>query len=82
MDDEAPTVPENEQGPVNLEEETVRDADLIAEWVSDVLQDGISKDPKELEVMAWDGLQKACKDHDYHSEVLFASLVDFYQWIG
>jgi hypothetical protein len=52
----------------------------VGEW-NDVLDDAASEDLVVLEALAQEGLKKARKTHDYRSEVLFASLVDFYRWM-
>lgn len=50
----------------------------MAEWIEDVLADAVSKSPEEMQCLAREGLKTARKTKDYRSEVLFASLVDFY----
>ncbi|KAJ7498083.1 hypothetical protein B0H11DRAFT_1998594, partial [Mycena galericulata] len=56
-------------------------ADDIADWVDTVLDDAAPRDPKELGSLAAASLKTARKQKDYRSEVLFASLVDFYRWM-
>jgi hypothetical protein len=59
----------------------VEAAEEVSEWVNDVLDDAASEDLVVLEALAQEGLKKARKTHNYRSEVLFASLVDFYRWM-
>ncbi|KAJ7163044.1 hypothetical protein C8R46DRAFT_1221839 [Mycena filopes] len=56
-------------------------ADDVADWVHTVLDDAAPRDPKELGALAAASLKTAHKQKDYRSEVLFASLVDFYRWM-
>ncbi|KAF8166298.1 hypothetical protein K438DRAFT_2066618 [Mycena galopus ATCC 62051] len=56
-------------------------ADDVADWVDTVLDDAAPWDPKELGALAAASLKTARKQKDYRSEVLFASLVDFYRWM-
>ncbi|KAJ7128547.1 hypothetical protein C8R44DRAFT_732881 [Mycena epipterygia] len=56
-------------------------ADDVADWVETVLDDAAPRDPKELGPLAAASLKTARKQKDYRSEVLFASLVDFYRWM-
>jgi hypothetical protein len=56
-------------------------ADDVADWVDTVLDDAAPLDPKELGALAAASLKTARKRKDYRSEVLFASLVDFYRWM-
>jgi hypothetical protein len=46
-----------------------------------VLEDAAPLDPASLGALASDSLKSACKNKDYHSTMLFAALVDFYQWM-
>jgi uncharacterized protein YaaN involved in tellurite resistance len=62
-------------------DETVERAAEVADWVEGVLDDAVPKTSWELEELARAGLQKACKDHDYQLEVMFAGLIDFYHWM-
>ncbi|KAJ6614499.1 hypothetical protein B0H10DRAFT_1950628 [Mycena sp. CBHHK59/15] len=55
--------------------------DNIAEWVDTILDDAAPLDPKELSSLATASLKTARKAKDYRSEVLFASLADFYRWM-
>ncbi|KAJ6550748.1 hypothetical protein B0H10DRAFT_2242550 [Mycena sp. CBHHK59/15] len=55
--------------------------DNIAEWVDTILDDAAPLDPKELSSLATASLKVARKAKDYRSEVLFASLADFYRWM-
>ncbi|KAL1949585.1 hypothetical protein VTO73DRAFT_8466 [Trametes versicolor] len=52
-----------------------------AEYTEDVLETAVLKTHEQLRNMADEGRRKARKAHDYRSEVLFASLVDFYRWL-
>lgn len=52
-----------------------------AEYTEDVLETAVPKTHEQLRNMADEGRRKARKAHDYRSEVLFASLVDFYRWL-
>jgi hypothetical protein len=65
----------------DVRDHTVKEAAEIADWVENALDDAVSKEPPALEALAWESLKKARKSHDYRSEVLFASLTDFYRWI-
>ncbi|KAJ7882883.1 hypothetical protein B0H13DRAFT_1890653 [Mycena leptocephala] len=56
-------------------------ADDVADWVDTVLDDAAPQDPKELVALTAASLKTARKQKDYRSEVLFASLVDFYRWL-
>ncbi|KAJ7436649.1 hypothetical protein B0H11DRAFT_2109655 [Mycena galericulata] len=56
-------------------------ADDIADGVDTVLDDAAPRDPKELGSLAAASLKTARKQKDYQSQVLFASLVDFYRWM-
>jgi hypothetical protein len=56
-------------------------ADDVADWVDTVLDDAAPQDPKELSALAAVSLKTARKQKDYRSEVLFASLADFYRWL-
>jgi hypothetical protein len=56
-------------------------ADDVADWVDTVLDDAAPQDPKELGALAAASLKTARRQKDYRSEVLFASLVDFYRWM-
>ena len=62
-------------------DKTVKEAAEVADWVEGVLDDAAPKTPQELEGLARAGLQKAHKDHDYRSEVMFAGLVNLYCWM-
>ncbi|KAJ7504585.1 hypothetical protein B0H11DRAFT_1905200 [Mycena galericulata] len=46
-----------------------------------VLDDAALRDPKELSALAAASLKMTRKQKDYRSEVLFASLVNFYCWM-
>ncbi len=63
------------------EDDDVRAAEEIAEYVEDVLETTVPKSPQELETLAAEGLRKARKAHDYRSEVLFSCLIDFYRML-
>ncbi|KDQ61785.1 hypothetical protein JAAARDRAFT_45287 [Jaapia argillacea MUCL 33604] len=63
------------------EVEKVQEAEQVAEWVEGVLDDAAPKSPLELQILAEKGHTKARKDKDYRSEILFASLVNFYKWM-
>ncbi|KAJ8496210.1 hypothetical protein ONZ51_g1255 [Trametes cubensis] len=63
-------------GPASL----IEDAERVAEYTEDVLESSAPKTPKQLYALADDGRCKARKAQDYRSEVLFASLMDFYKW--
>lgn len=56
-------------------------ADDIADWVDTVLDDAAPRNPDELYELAKDSLKAARKQKNYRSEVLFASLADFYRWM-
>ncbi|KAJ6533251.1 hypothetical protein B0H19DRAFT_1081407 [Mycena capillaripes] len=56
-------------------------ADNVAEWVDTILDDAAPQEPQELGALAALSLKLARKQKDYRSEVLFASLVNFYRWM-
>lgn len=67
--------------PLEDEQTLVAEAAKASEIIEDVLDDVVSKNPQELGEMSKEGLKKARKAKDYRSEVLFASLADFYRWM-
>ncbi|KAJ7804447.1 hypothetical protein B0H14DRAFT_3486189 [Mycena olivaceomarginata] len=85
-EEEEDPVPEQVEGQAQEEHgdeavDSIVLADDVADWVDTVLDDAAPRDPQELGALAAASLKTARKQKDYRSEVLFASLVDFYRWM-
>jgi hypothetical protein len=59
----------------------IAEADQVADWVEGVLSEDAPKTPAELRALAAEGLKLTRKSKDYRSEILFASLVQLYQFM-